>query len=150
LALCKKAQYVVVKNTWFLIERRWFKKDWHHKCMKRNQRSTHGNTSFLHILYFSLCVVMFSKVISMHLCFLIIFSTFFHILISLKISSLGHYKVLRFLLTRPKFLVRPKEGPTMSKCGSSWNLVPLPASSTKGGGEGCAESSMIRLGRGTT
>jgi len=38
----------------------------------------------------------------------------------------------------------------MLKSGSSWNLVPLPASSTKGGWEGCAESSGIRLGRGTT
>jgi hypothetical protein len=35
----------------------------------------------------------------------------------------------------PKFLVRPKKGPTVLKSGSSWNLVPLPASSTKGGGE---------------
>jgi hypothetical protein len=33
----------------------------------------------------------------------------------------------------PKFLVRPKMGPSMSKSGSSWNLVPLPTSSTKGG-----------------
>jgi hypothetical protein len=33
----------------------------------------------------------------------------------------------------PKFLVRPKKGPTMLKSGSSWNLVLLPASSTKGG-----------------
>jgi hypothetical protein len=38
-----------------------------------------------------------------------------------------------------KFLVRPKEGPTMLKCGSSWILVPLPASSTKGG-----ERSMLK------
>jgi hypothetical protein len=50
----------------------------------------------------------------------------------------------------PKFLVRPKKGPTMLKSGSSWNLAPLPASSTKGGWEGRAESSEIRLGRGTT
>jgi hypothetical protein len=34
---------------------------------------------------------------------------------------------------RPKFLVRPKNGPTMLKSGSSWNLVPLPASSTERG-----------------
>jgi hypothetical protein len=38
----------------------------------------------------------------------------------------------------------------MLKSGSSWNLVPLPASSTKGGWEGRAKSSEIRLGRGTT
>jgi hypothetical protein len=42
----------------------------------------------------------------------------------------------------------------MLKSGSSWNLVPLPASSTKRGGgggwEGRAESSGIRLGRGTS
>ncbi len=37
----------------------------------------------------------------------------------------------------------------MLKSGSSWNLVPLPASSTKGGVKGRAESSGIRLGRGT-
>jgi hypothetical protein len=36
----------------------------------------------------------------------------------------------------PKFLVRPKKGPTMLKSGNSWNLVPLPASSTKGGEKG--------------
>jgi hypothetical protein len=36
----------------------------------------------------------------------------------------------------PKFLVRPKEGPTMSNCGSRWNLVPLLASSTKWGERG--------------
>jgi hypothetical protein len=36
----------------------------------------------------------------------------------------------------PKFLVRPKKGPTMLKSGNSWNLVPLPASSTKGGERG--------------
>jgi hypothetical protein len=34
---------------------------------------------------------------------------------------------------RPKFLVRPKKGPTMLKSGSSWNLVPLPAFSTTRG-----------------
>jgi hypothetical protein len=36
----------------------------------------------------------------------------------------------------PKFFVRPKEGPTMSNCGSRWNLVPPPTSSTKGGERG--------------
>jgi hypothetical protein len=36
----------------------------------------------------------------------------------------------------PKFLVRPKEGPTMLKCKSSWNLVSLPTSSIKGGERG--------------
>ncbi len=36
----------------------------------------------------------------------------------------------------PKFLVRPKEGPTMLKSGNSWNLVPLPASNTKRGERG--------------
>jgi hypothetical protein len=50
----------------------------------------------------------------------------------------------------PKFLVRSKKGPTMLKSGSSWNLVSLPTSSTKGGWEGRAVSSGIRLGRGTT
>jgi hypothetical protein len=49
----------------------------------------------------------------------------------------------------PKFLVRPKKGPTLLKSESSWNLVPLPASSTRGGERGHAESSGIRLGRGT-
>jgi hypothetical protein len=39
-------------------------------------------------------------------------------------------------MTCPKFLVRPKKGPTMSKRGSSWNLVPLLASSTKEGERG--------------
>jgi hypothetical protein len=38
----------------------------------------------------------------------------------------------------------------MLESGSSWNLVPLPTSSTKGGWEGRAESSGIRLERGTT
>ncbi len=33
----------------------------------------------------------------------------------------------------PKFFVKPKKGPTMLKNGSSWNLVSLPASNTKGG-----------------
>ncbi len=36
----------------------------------------------------------------------------------------------------PKFLVRPKKGPTMLKSESSWNLVSLPASNTKGGVRG--------------
>jgi hypothetical protein len=36
----------------------------------------------------------------------------------------------------PKFLIRPKKGPTMSKSGSSWNLVSLLASNTKGGERG--------------
>jgi hypothetical protein len=38
----------------------------------------------------------------------------------------------------------------MLKSGSNWNLVPLPASSTKGGWERRVESSEIRLGRGTS
>ncbi len=50
----------------------------------------------------------------------------------------------------PKFLVRPKKGPTMLKSGNSWNLVPLPTSSTKRGWEGHVESSGIRLGRMTS
>jgi hypothetical protein len=33
----------------------------------------------------------------------------------------------------PKFLVRPKKGPTMLKSESSWNLVPLPTSNTERG-----------------
>jgi hypothetical protein len=36
----------------------------------------------------------------------------------------------------PKFLVRPKKGPTMLKSGNSWNLVSLLASNTKGGDRG--------------
>ncbi len=36
----------------------------------------------------------------------------------------------------PKFLIRPKKGPTMLKSESSWNLVPLLASSIKGGERG--------------
>jgi hypothetical protein len=47
-------------------------------------------------------------------------------------------------------LLDRKMDPIMLKSESSWNLVPLPASSTKGGWEGRAESSGIRLGRGTT
>jgi hypothetical protein len=35
---------------------------------------------------------------------------------------------------RPQVPVRPKKGPTMLKGESSWNLVPLRASSTKGRG----------------
>jgi len=50
----------------------------------------------------------------------------------------------------PKFLVRPKKGPTMLKSGNSWNLVSFPASSTKGGWEGRVEGFGIRLGRGTS
>jgi hypothetical protein len=38
----------------------------------------------------------------------------------------------------------------MLKSESSWNLVPLLASNTKGGWEGHVESSEIRLGRGTS
>jgi hypothetical protein len=38
----------------------------------------------------------------------------------------------------------------MLKSRSSWNLVPFPASNTKGGWEGRVESFRIRLGRGTT
>jgi hypothetical protein len=48
-----------------------------------------------------------------------------------------------------KSFVRPQEGPTMSSCGRRRNLVPLPASSIEGGWEGRAESSRIRLRRGT-
>jgi hypothetical protein len=36
----------------------------------------------------------------------------------------------------PSSLLDPKKGPTMLKSGSSWNLVPLPGSSTKGGERG--------------
>ncbi len=50
----------------------------------------------------------------------------------------------------PKFLIRPKEGPTVSIYGRRRDLVPLPASSTQGGERGCAESSEIKLGRGTS
>jgi hypothetical protein len=58
--------------------------------------------------------------------------------------------VMDVIWRAPKFLVRLKKGPTMLKSGSSWNLVPLPASNTKRGWEGHAESSEIRLGRGTS
>jgi len=50
----------------------------------------------------------------------------------------------------PSSLLDPKKGPTILKSGSSWNLVPLPAFSTKGGWDERGESSGIRLGRGTT
>jgi hypothetical protein len=43
---------------------------------------------------------------------------------------------IKTLVMRPKFLIRPKMGPTMLKSGSSWNLVSLPASNTKGGERG--------------
>jgi hypothetical protein len=36
----------------------------------------------------------------------------------------------------PSSLLDPKRVPTMLKSGSSWNLVPLPASNTKGGERG--------------
>jgi hypothetical protein len=49
-----------------------------------------------------LCVVMFSRVISMHFSFLIMFSTFLHILISLEISSLGTISFLGFLVVYRK------------------------------------------------
>jgi hypothetical protein len=49
----------------------------------------------------------------------------------------------------PKFLVRPKKGPTMLKSGSSWNLVPTPALSTRRGRKACWGSG-IKLGRGTS
>ncbi len=49
----------------------------------------------------------------------------------------------------PSSLLDPKEGPTMLKCGNSWNLVLLPTSNTKGGERGMLKSSGIRLGRGT-
>ncbi len=37
------------------------------------------------------------------------------------------------LMTRPQVLCQIQKSPTMLKSGNSWNLVPLPASSTKGG-----------------
>jgi len=49
----------------------------------------------------------------------------------------------------PKFLVRPKKGPTMLKSGNSWNLVSFLACSTKRGWEGHVENFGIKLGRGT-
>jgi hypothetical protein len=55
-----------------------------------------------------------------------------------KILS-GNYHVWR----APKFLVRPKKGPTILKSESSWNLVPLPASSTKGGERGMLKASKL-------
>jgi hypothetical protein len=36
----------------------------------------------------------------------------------------------------PSSLLDPKKSPTMLKSESSWNLVPLPTSSTKGGERG--------------
>jgi len=35
----------------------------------------------------------------------------------------------------PSSLLNPKKGPTLFKSGGSWNLVPLPASNIRGGGE---------------
>jgi hypothetical protein len=49
----------------------------------------------------------------------------------------------------PKFLVRPKKGPTLLKSRSSWNLVPLPTLSIKRG-RGACWGFGIRLGRGTS
>jgi hypothetical protein len=60
--------------------------------------------------------------------------------------SIIHYSIE--LDAHLKFLVRSKRGPIMLKSGSSWNLVSLSASSTKGGWEGHAESSGIRPRRG--
>ncbi len=44
-------------------------------------------------------------------------------------------------MTRPQVPYQTKMGPTMSKNGSSWNLVPLPASNTKGGERGVLKAS---------
>jgi hypothetical protein len=41
--------------------------------------------------------------------------------------------------TLPSSLVNPLEGLTTWKCGRSWNLEPLPTSSTKGGKRGVLE-----------
>jgi hypothetical protein len=43
---------------------------------------------------------------------------------------------LNSLWHAPKLFVKPKKGPTMLKSESSWNLVLLPASTTKGGERG--------------
>ncbi len=48
-----------------------------------------------------------------------------------------------YMWRAPKFLVRPKKGPTMFESESSWNLVPLPASSTKGGERGMLKASKL-------
>jgi hypothetical protein len=50
-------------------------------------------------------------------------------------SKHGQGNAIAFDITwrAPKFIVRPKKSPTMLKSGSSWNLVPLLASSTKRG-----------------
>jgi hypothetical protein len=50
-------------------------------------------------------------------------------------------KIIKIEWRAPKFLVRPKKGPTMLESGSNWNLVPLPASSTKGGERGMLKAS---------
>jgi hypothetical protein len=44
--------------------------------------------------------------------------------------------LFNYVWCAPKFLVKPKMGQTMLKSESSWNLVSLPASSTKGGERG--------------
>jgi hypothetical protein len=56
------------------------------------------------------------------------------IMISEKFSKNADEELLEW--RAPKFLVRTKKGPTMLKNGSSWNLVPLPASNSKGGERG--------------
>jgi hypothetical protein len=54
-----------------------------------------------------------------------------------------------YLWRAPKFLVRPKRGSNYVEEQISWNLVPLPALSTRRG-RGACWGSGIRLGRGTS
>jgi hypothetical protein len=44
--------------------------------------------------------------------------------------------IVHIIWRAPKFLVRPKKGLIMLKSESSWNLVSLPTSRTKGGERG--------------
>jgi hypothetical protein len=46
------------------------------------------------------------------------------------------FRLMALIDTPLNSLLDPKRGPTMSKSRSSWNLVPLPAPSTKGGKRG--------------
>jgi hypothetical protein len=52
------------------------------------------------------------------------------------LTTLKKIHTLQYVWHTPKFLVRPKVGPTMLKSGSDWNLMPLLASSIKGGERG--------------
>ncbi len=65
-----------------------------------------------------------------------------------KMSLGGPLEMSHLDWCAPKFLVRPKVGPTMLKSRSDGNLVSLPVSSTKGVRGACWKL-QDRLGRGT-